>query len=381
MRDDYPSALGPWERLFARRWIVVAVSGGILLAIVGFFLLLRGSSAPTINSGGGPVRVEESGLEPARQSLVRQADLNSCRSALQQINAELREKPERRAPLLKAEQRAWLREQAGLDRGALAEIDGSDYTRLDGHHLDRCLLMRDAAAGLEVKGVRGAGAAEAPLGWAARAFAWVVREIQLGEHGGEPVPPAFALRRGWGSALERALVFLAVLEQFGDPDISRPALLGCLLYIPNESGSMNFWACGVVTDDDKDVYLFDPRLGLPLPGSKGQGIATLAEVRKQPEILAQLNVGDKEALRRDGRTGAGGPRAASLSAVEPVSAHAFLAGTIAGAGGARPSVRGPGEGSGASQGGLRRQADSGGIVEAQRRPTAAFPVAGGGRRR
>ena len=27
----------------------------------------------------------------------------------------------------------------------------------------------------------------------------------------------------------------------------------------------------------KDVYLFDPNLGLPLPGPKGEGIATLAQ--------------------------------------------------------------------------------------------------------
>src|SRR5207253_10936580 len=34
-------------------------------------------------------------------------------------------------------------------------------------------------------------------------------------------------------------------------------------------------------------------LGLPLPGPKGQGIATLAQLRAQPAILQQLTVDDK----------------------------------------------------------------------------------------
>ena len=62
------------------------------------------------------------------------------------------------------------------------------------------------------------------------------------------------------------------------------------MYVPNQSGGMSFWACGVVVGHGEDVYLFDPRLGLPLPGPKAQGIATLAEFRKQPEVLAQLHV-------------------------------------------------------------------------------------------
>jgi hypothetical protein len=102
------------------------------------------------------------------------------------------------------------------------------------------------------------------------------------------VPPAFVLRRGWGTALERALVFLALLEQLGDLSAPHPELLGCLLHLPKDGGGERFWACGVVAGDGKDLYLFDPRLGLPLPGPNG--IATLTEVRRQPEVLAALNI-------------------------------------------------------------------------------------------
>jgi hypothetical protein len=249
------------------------------------------STVETKNTASGPGRVEEDNLAAARQTLARQTDLTTCRGALGQINSELGENPQRRPPSLAQEQKDWLREQVGLDPNELAEIDGGNYTQLDGQHLDRCFLLRDVARGLEVKGVRAANGAtihEAGLDLAARAFAWVGREVRLREHDGEAVPPAFVLRRGWGTPLERALVFLALLEQLGDLSAPRQELLGCLLYLPGDAGGERFWACGVVAGDGKDLHLFDPRLGLPISGPKG--IATLAEVRRQPEILAALTI-------------------------------------------------------------------------------------------
>ena len=46
-----------------------------------------------------------------------------------------------------------------------------------------------------------------------RHFRWVMRNVLLHEQGDSWTPPAFTLRRGCGSALERALVFLALLRQ------------------------------------------------------------------------------------------------------------------------------------------------------------------------
>ena len=37
-----------------------------------------------------------------------------------------------------------------------------------------------------------------------------------------------------------------------------------------------------------DIYLFDTRLGLPLPGPGGNGIATLAQLREQADLLTRI---------------------------------------------------------------------------------------------
>jgi len=92
-----------------------------------------------------------------------------------------------------------------------------------------------------------------------------MRQVSL-EENSDRVPPAFTLRRGWGSSLERALVFVELLRQVGTPD----QLRGCLVYCPEKpSGLPRLWACGVVVDNGDDIYLFDPRLGLPVPAAGG----------------------------------------------------------------------------------------------------------------
>jgi hypothetical protein len=296
-RDESPK-LGRWEQLFTSYviWLIV----GPVVGFFGLILLyyaLGGSSTINTKDGSKTGTDDENALETARQSLLRRSDLNTCRDALQRINSELGEKAQFRSPPMTAEQSAWLKKHAELQADEISELEGGNYTQLDGQHLDLCFLMRDAARALEVKGVRGEGGAEVkptPLEQATAAFAWVMREVRLREadrprgRAIEAVPPAFVLRRGWGAAIERALVFMALLEQINNVDGVHPELLGCLLFVPGEKSGMDFWNCGVVVGDGKDVYLFDPRLGLPLPGPKGQGVATLAEARKHPEVLSQL---------------------------------------------------------------------------------------------
>ncbi len=321
------------------------------------------------------------------QTLTRQTDLNACRNALQQINAELSEKPNLHPPALTNEQKDWLRENLGLSGEELSEVETNHYTRLDNHHLFRCFLMRDAASTLEVKGVRGkAGAVvrEKPLDQAARAFAWVMREVRLRQRDGEEAPPAFVLRRGWGTALERALVFLALLEQLGDPDAPRPrtarfsAANSRQLRQPCVCGRAASWSATARRCICSIRYL-----GLPLPGPKGEGIATLSQVRQQPEVLAQLNVGDKYRYPVTMEQA----RAAQALLVCPLSTLSprmrYLQEQISGAGGACPPGRRCRRGWGARQDrllGWSRKADFRPDTEGQVYAFASISVGGRGRR-
>jgi hypothetical protein len=160
-----------------------------------------------------------------------------------------------------------------------AEINSGTFTLLDGHYADECFLLRDVAASFAPEELL---PASEPLRRAEAAFAWVVRQVRLTESREgltDPMPVAFVLRRGHGTSLERALVFLSLLQQFDVP--------GCLVGVPDATpGKFRPWACGVVVGSE--LYLFDPRMGLPVPGAKGKGIATLAAAQSQPEILNQL---------------------------------------------------------------------------------------------
>ena len=356
------------------------------LLILVLYFAFSGPSAPTTSQSSGAGLATESGLDTARQGLTRQTDLDTCRNALGQINAELGEKPALRPPSLTEEQKSWLHDNLNLSDDELKEVESSNYTRLDHQHLFRCFLMRDAASALEVKGVRGKAGGqpvrEKPLDQAARAFAWVMRQVRLHQHKGDEVPPSFVVRRGWGTALERSLVFLALLEQLGDPNALQPELFGFLLQIPNASGGVRLWACGVVIGDGKEVYLFDPHLGLPLPGPKGEGIATLAQAREQPDVLSQLNVGAKIHYPVTAEQ-ARGPGATVLSAFDLVAAHALSPGKTVRSRGARSPGSRCRDGSGAREDRLLGRVEEAGLGDRFQRPlyfAASLSAGGPGRR-
>ncbi len=69
-----------------------------------------------------------------------------------------------------------------------------------------------------------------------------------------------------------------------------PALLGCLVFCDGHAAPADPWACGVMVYGRPEVYLFDPRLGLPLPGEGGVGVATLDGAARKPELLQQLKI-------------------------------------------------------------------------------------------
>jgi len=284
------------------------VGGVVLVAVVGTAIFLRVRSSnqtPTTNPDTGTK------LEPARDPLRRSTDLTTCRSFLQHVNALHEENPEQRPQALTSEQEAKLRAELGLSSAEFNELNSPTFTPLDGHHLEFCFLLRDAANHLPIQatGEAGTGKQLPPQEMALVAFEWMMRQVRLkrpardeGEGwllamlNRERLPEeedleldkvgiwgVLVLRRGSGSSLERALLFLALLDQLG--------LDGCLVSNGDER-QPRYWACGVRGDDNR-VYLFDPRLGMPLPGPNGKGIATLDEVQRDPAVLGQLKFDDK----------------------------------------------------------------------------------------
>ncbi len=136
---------------------------------------------------------------------------------------------------------------------------------------------------------------------AGRLFDWTVRNIQLEKSsfaGKAEVPqwPWETILMGQGTAVDRAWVFALLARQQGIDAV--------MLALPSKDGSMQIWTVGVLQRDK--LYLFDPKLGLPIPAAEGVkftddrsggGIelaikpATLADVAKDDKLLRQLDTG------------------------------------------------------------------------------------------
>jgi hypothetical protein len=79
---------------------------------------------------------------------------------------------------------------------------------------------------------------------------------------------------------------MALLRQLGSES--------CLVYFSRPGKEAEVYdVCAVPTADGSDLYLYDPHLGLPLPGPNGQGVATLSSIRKQASLLEPFQVDER----------------------------------------------------------------------------------------
>lgn len=166
---------------------------------------------------------------------------------------------------ISAAERKFLEAEAHLSPDEFKEIEATAFRNADSHYFDECTLLRDVYRAVEVGN---AGTIEQSH----FLFRYVMRNVMLHEQVDEWIPPAFTLRRGCGSALDRALVYLALLRQARTE--------GCLIVVPDTSHLL----VGV-REGKSDVRLFDPRLGLAIVGKDGKSAATLAEVLANPALL------------------------------------------------------------------------------------------------
>jgi hypothetical protein len=260
---------------YTRYYLIAVVVVAAL--VIAYFIFGGGSPPPppdTKQKPDDPVRM-------AREALGRATDLTTCREALTQTNQVLNRqgisdaaRPSVPPPVEQIRQRFELRDDEWT------EISSESFTLLDGHHLQTAFVFRDAATSFTRDGVL---EDSSPLRRAELAFDWAVRQVRLPEgrdQDAEPLPLDFVLRRGFGTSIERSLVFLALLQQLDLP--------GCMIAMREPvATSFPLWACGVLIG--QDIYLFDPRMGIPVPGPNGMGVATLAAVQNQPDLLKQLS--------------------------------------------------------------------------------------------
>ncbi len=217
-------------------------------------------------------------LEMGREILQKADGLAGYKEGLEQFNRYLHGHSDAlQEHRLSKEDRAVLKEHFGLDADELRQMEATDFQKLDSHYLELCYLLRDAARSLQLQHLP-------PLEQARRCFDWVCRQVVLREAPGEPLqPPLWALKRGFGSAQDRAVVFAELLRQI--------ELDAAMLALPGDKGGVRYWAPAVLVEDRdrSDLHVFDTRLGLPLPGPKS-GVATLAQLKAQPTLLRQLDV-------------------------------------------------------------------------------------------
>jgi hypothetical protein len=245
-------------------------------------------------------------LREARELYRKATDAPSFRLANARVNDYLNKRPDALAKFQPAaadrdKMQALLETVVGLDKAEIDETQFGTFKLLDGSYLESCSLLRNAANAMHLEKLP-------PLDQAEYCWRWVIRQIVLHETQGELLPPQFILRRGSGNAAERAFVFLSLIKHLN--------LDGCILAVPRD-GTIRPWLVGVLVEneDQRDVYLFDPRLGLPVPRRKGQGIATLAELHKDPTLLDVFKV-DGETYDVDAKQAA----AAEIRVMMPLSA-------------------------------------------------------------
>lgn len=102
--------------------------------------------------------------------------------------------------------------------------------------------------------------------------------------------PWQTLLYGRGDYVDRAKVLLLLL---------REAELDAVMLCTNQDQTPIPWAVGVAIGDD--YYLFDTKLGLPIPGKTPGSVATLKAVREDASLLSSLDLTIEESLEDDSK--------------------------------------------------------------------------------
>ena len=286
-------------------------------------LTLGFESIRAINSPAAIERTMSGAIERRQDGTINNSQITKSRGFLNQwlSRQDIDAVPWKLDPMFRNMPRA-IREHPQF-----SSIERLDYLESDILYLQQCLWLSDIA-----QRVTKEPAAPQLAGWftelekaeqivraaklrqAERLFDWTVRNIQLepllpvpkgpestvtaGSDGKlvtpiaerilEPGPgylqrPQQTLQRGRGDAWERARIFIQLCRQ--------AEIEACMLATIKEGEPAPLpWLAAVVLEGE--FYLFDPQLGLPIPGPNKQGIATLTQFIADGQLLAQLSPSD-----------------------------------------------------------------------------------------
>jgi hypothetical protein len=166
------------------------------------------------------------------------------------------------------------------DLSEVKRISATDFDDVDMQFLMECAWLRDIA-----RTGRGEGVNDVKI--ASNLFDWTIQNLQIEADSAEGGPIANQslseiLLLGRATAIERAWVFILLCRQQGFEAV--------MLAIPEgEDGSkLRPWLPAVRVKDE--LYLFDSRLGLPIPGPDDKGVATLSQVAADDALLRKLDL-------------------------------------------------------------------------------------------
>jgi Tetratricopeptide repeat len=276
--DDRPTCGGPttdarWRRL---AWLY----GGPLIVALWIAAGCRpqGSSSPpsrladSSNAGStSEVLYYAIGVLRGMDDTSRSDTLNSVVARLNQWIASQPALPDWKPDPLVATLPAELRQLA-----TLKTLGDLEFLPTDGTALRQIIWLREVSE-------HAAGPESDALARATRLFDWTVRNIQLEASGTAAVPhvPADILLLGRGEANDRAWVFMLLARQQG--------LDVVMLARPGSDPAKVVDLLPALLQDGK-LYLFDPTLGMPVPGPGGSGVATLGEVAGDDGLLRRLDL-------------------------------------------------------------------------------------------
>lgn len=178
----------------------------------------------------------------------------------------------------------------------VADLEEPVFTARDGRHIEDCSLLHTVAT-------RVAGDGD-DLTRVGRVFDWTVRQVELvppnalappgGTTGQAQARPYDVITRGmateFGNWAERSWVFMVLCRQLN----LDAALVFYAPPVPEGSAEKPepaAWVVAVLIDGLP--YLYDVRIGLPIPGPGGRGVATLEQAATDPSILDGLVLGGR----------------------------------------------------------------------------------------